>query len=305
MERLLPKCLDSLLSQEHDALEIILINDGSTDSSGKICSRYSESDERIIVIHKENGGVSSARNIGLSKATGSFVSFIDPDDWLENDMYSKLCDLARTESSDIVMCGYYQEKENNTVPLIKQVGEIIVYGPAEAMNEILDSKKFRGYLWNKLFNLELIRKNKVEFDEDIHFCEDMLFCAEAILHAERISYDSTPLYHYMIHEQNTSNSKYSKKKLTALEAINKIINLVSTETNVNLKQFKTYFVHMNISLLMNGMHEKKCTSNLRKKLKSNLFVYKLNDINDNSVKIFCILGRISTVFSYQLWKIIK
>ena len=201
MERLLPKCLDSLLSQEHDALEIILINDGSTDSSGKICSRYSESDERIIVIHKENGGVSSARNIGLSKATGSFVSFIDPDDWLENDMYSKLCDLARTESSDIVMCGYYQEKENNTVPLIKQVGEIIVYGPAEAMNEILDSKKFRGYLWNKLFNLELIRKNKVEFDEDIHFCEDMLFCAEAILHAERISYDSTPLYHYMIHNQ--------------------------------------------------------------------------------------------------------
>jgi glycosyltransferase involved in cell wall biosynthesis len=302
-EKFLSKCLDSVKNQTYQDLEIILVNDGSTDRSGLICDEYAQKDKRFIVIHKENGGVSSARNAALNIASGKYIGFVDPDDWIEPCMFEKLYQLIIDHKADISICGYYREKEDGTVLNNIDKPNIIKLNRKEALNKILDKNGFKGFLCNKLFSADLFKKNpKVVFDNEIHFCEDLLCCCQCIAKSRNIVYDTTPYYHYVIHDSNVSKSNYSPKKLTSLNALLKIINLLSDEEGIELKKYKNYYMHMNISLLMNGMHEKKCKSKDYKQLKKNLYRYKITDLTDRSVKIACAIGRININLLYFIWK---
>lgn len=122
VENYLSKCLDSMICQTYKNIEIILVDDGSPDNSGKICDDYAKKDSRIKVIHKENGGLSDARNAGLKIATGKYIGFVDSDDYISVEMYEKLYNQAKKEDADIACCNYYRVKMEKN--LIKELLEI-------------------------------------------------------------------------------------------------------------------------------------------------------------------------------------
>lgn len=299
-EKNLRRCLDSIKNQTFKDIEVILVNDGSKDGSGKICDEYVQKDNRFKVIHKDNNGVSAARNDGLKIANGKYIGFVDADDWLEPNMFESLYDLIIKYNADIAMCGYVIERQDGSLINCPNESKIYKMSRYEALNNLTN---FKGYLWNKLFSTELIKKNKIFFDEDVHFCEDLLFCSQAFLNSNTIVFDTKPYYHYIIHENSVTGYQFSTKKLTSLKAIEKIINLLDGEDNVKINKFKNFFMHMNISLLMHGINEKKCSKREKNKLKKNLFKFKINDLSDKSVKISCLLGRLSVNLLFIIWKI--
>ncbi|WP_409303494.1 glycosyltransferase family 2 protein [Peribacillus sp. SCS-155] len=303
-EKYIAKCLDSVINQTYKDIEIILVNDGSTDSSGSICDAYAKRDDRVIVLHQENGGVSSARNNGLKIAKGKYIGFVDPDDWISHNMYSNLYQLMIEYNADISVCGYIMETiDSKPLNQTTQVN-IIEYNREEALNNILDG--FQGFACNKLFSADLIKNTpSVIFDLDIHYGEDLLFCCEIILKSKKIIFDPIPHYHYIIHENNITQSRFTPKKLTLLNALEKIIILLNNLKGVDIDKFKSLYVYSNIDLLMYGIKEKKCTNLMRKHLKQNLYKYKLSNINASKIKLSFLSARINIYLCYIIWFLYK
>lgn len=298
-EKFIIKCLNSIKNQTYKNIEVVLINDGSTDKSGNICDEYCKTDSRFRVIHKENGGVSSARNLGLSMMSGDYVSFIDPDDWIEEDMIENLYKLTQNYNSEISICGYYKEENGKQINKIENPN-ISTYSKYEALNEILNQNGFKGFLWNKIFSTKLI-EGKIIFNEDIHFCEDLLFVCQCMLNATKIVYDTKPYYHYIIHDNNICKSNYSIKKTTSLDAIEKIIELLEGQDKVEVNKFKNYYINMNISLLMNYLKENQSDKYTYNKLKKCLSKYQMKDMTTKSVKLAKLLCRINIRLCYFVW----
>lgn len=240
-EKELPRCIESIINQTYKNLEIILINDGSPDRCGDICERYSIQDNRIIVINKLNGGVSSARNAGLDIATGEYIGFIDADDWVEPEYVEFLYKLAAKSSADISICGHYVHlAEDNIIERNKVINEMLT--PDEAIYYAIRGTYFDGYVWNKLFARHLFFQNniRIRFDEKLHICEDLYLVCCCIATANNIVYSPKPFYHYMIRPDSATNL-YSEKVITKLEAYSNIIQLleqVSCDKNVDLAKMR-------------------------------------------------------------------
>ncbi len=153
VEPYLRKCLDSIVGQAHRDLEIILVDDGSPDNCGAICDEYAARDERITVIHKANGGVSSARNAGLERATGDWIGWVDPDDWIEADMYEYLLTNAKKHQADIAVCGLYRvygdRQERFAVEEVTQLDNV------QGMEALLKNEVLQSYCCDKLWRREL------------------------------------------------------------------------------------------------------------------------------------------------------
>lgn len=171
-ENYLTKCLDSIINQTYKNLEIILIDDGSTDNSGKICDKYAKRDKRIVVIHKTNGGVSSARNLGLKIANGSYIGFVDADDWIADDMYEILYVNLKKFNADISVCKFKNiYTRNNIIYNNGDNAKTILLNAVKSMEFLLNSKEnYMCCLWNKLYKKELLS----EFDEKLSIAEDLL-----------------------------------------------------------------------------------------------------------------------------------
>lgn len=208
----LNQCVDSLTNQTLKEIEIILINDGSTDDSLVVCVGLAATDDRIRLIDKPNGGVSEARNDGLRAATGEYIGFVDPDDWVDADMYERMLATLTTARADICMCNYVKETKEGTVPvLMKQtgtIGEDAILGDIVA--NVIAKPSFRsgetdimGSVCRLLVSRELLEKGNIWFDKDVAFMEDLLVCVEAFLKCERIIIDAGAYYHYRVHESST------------------------------------------------------------------------------------------------------
>ena len=193
-EPFLPACLDSVLAQTHQNLEIILINDGSTDGSGAVCDRYAAMDGRIRVVHQENGGVSRARNTGLKLAAGELVSFIDSDDTMVPEMYELLVRLMKEHDADITHCGY-KHLVRDEVRLVNNTKKTHIQNREEALHCFVSGTLFGGGLWNKLYRRELLEG--LSFREDLKINEDILFNFEAFRKTERSVFADFPLYNYV------------------------------------------------------------------------------------------------------------
>jgi len=197
----LPACLDSIKNQTYDNLEVILIDDGSTDDSGKIAEGYAKKDSRFKVIHQENAGQSTARNNGLKKATGKYISFADSDDQIKPKFIESLLNLYKKDNVSVAVCGhqYYRVKENSSTNLYQS--DLKPRGKNESKKAYimkLLAKDGRMYSCNnKLFKASVIKDNKLFFNEKINFSEDTNFVLDYLAHANgEISYDKTPLYIY-------------------------------------------------------------------------------------------------------------
>jgi glycosyltransferase involved in cell wall biosynthesis len=234
VENYIPRCFESLLGQTLENIEIIAINDGSTDSSGKILSAYVARDSRVKVIEKNNGGVSSARNEGLKQVTGEYIGFVDPDDWVDPDMYENMYLSAIQENSDIVMCTYIREFGSHSKLKNFNLPEKIVYKNNELkskvvrrlvgpLNEELTNPEMLdawGTVWSKLYRSNLVLDNNLSFIDlsVIGTNEDSLFNMEAFFYANSFVFINKPYYHYW-RENNLSVTTNYKPNL-----VNQFIN---------------------------------------------------------------------------------
>lgn len=225
VEKYLKKCIDSLINQTYSNLEIILINDGSTDNSGIICDKYMSIDQRIKVIHQQNKGVSAARNAGLKIARGDYITFVDSDDWLENNAYSVLVADIQDNSADAVFCGYKIFDEFEELLRIVSPQKQGIVKMAEALYQILGMKKKMDYYgtapWNKLIRKDYIVN--LLFDEKLNELEDGLFLVEAIQRCTTVYLESDPLINYRIRKNSISHkegiSRAHVDKIIAYEEI--------------------------------------------------------------------------------------
>ncbi|MBR6610475.1 MAG: glycosyltransferase family 2 protein [Oscillospiraceae bacterium] len=174
-ERTLEKCVESVLNQTYKNIQIILINDGSTDCSLNMCYSYMKKDNRVIVVDKQNGGVSSARNIGIQRATGSYLLFLDSDDWIENDMLSHCLELMVKNNTDVVISGL-KGRELSTDICFPKIPPVNGYLKEELWNRICDNSEIYGYIGGKFFKTEIINKYFIRFNEEMYAQEDLDFC---------------------------------------------------------------------------------------------------------------------------------
>ena len=233
-EKYLNRCIKSIVNQTYKNLEIILVDDGSTDNCPKICDDWSNKDDRIVVIHKKNGGVSSARNIGINHSNGKYISFVDSDDYIDQDMLSKLVNCLKEKKSDISICNYYPNTFD-FFELDKKIKIDVFY------NMLFDKKYYRGYLWNKLYRSDIIKNNQLFFDDNICICEDLLFNCKYALHCCNASVVNEKLYYYNDDSDSALNSPLTEKYLTVLDAYDKIFE-ISHNMNCDLNIVKiSYF----------------------------------------------------------------
>ena len=195
-EQYLEDCLQSVCAQTCRELEIIAVDDGSVDSSAAILGRWAEKDPRIRVIHKENGGVSSARNAGLRAARGELISFIDADDTLDPDMYEFLTGLMTEYDADIAHCAY-RHIVGEEVRLVHDTKQVYVQDREEALSCLVGSRLFVGSLWNKLYRRVVLEG--ISFDESLKINEDILYNYLAFKNAKRTVFADVAKYNYIAH----------------------------------------------------------------------------------------------------------
>lgn len=222
-ENYLPNCIESILNQTHSKLQILLVDDGSTDSSGAICDEYAMRDNRITVVHKSNEGVSKARNTALDLVKGDFVGFVDSDDEIHPEMYEILLDNLSSNNADISICDFNYVRSNLKEPEVNdQI--ILKFDQDEGMKNALVGKYFAGHLCNKLFKKDLF--DTVRLNEQIYVYEDSLAFANCMLKTKLIVFDSRKLYYYYLRGSSATHVKLSPKQVSAHQACEQIIQLL-------------------------------------------------------------------------------
>ncbi|GEM_PF-361190 len=239
VEQYLPECLDSILNQTLKDLEIILINDGSTDGSGQIIDSYAQADPRFIIVHQKNMGVSAARNKGLTLASAPYILFIDSDDWIEAEMIKALYQKAERTSADIVVCNYHEELfgKTNTDVLNLNEEEIILeeIGLSHYYFQQLTDQSHGGYVWNKLYKSKKIFQSGLNFSPSITSAQDILFNLCLFLHVRKIAVLSKSFYHYR-------QRQGSKVNTMPPDIIIRRVNLVEILIEYSRQQGKDHFL---------------------------------------------------------------
>lgn len=214
VEEYLDRCVESIVNQTYRNLEIILVDDGSPDNCPKMCDRWVERDNRIKVAHKENGGLSDARNAGMSFATGEIISFIDSDDWIELDMFEKMLNRMQNDNSDMVSCGVKWVEEDGS--LIRDVtSEDEVLDITAAMKELLNDSKLKQHVWNKIYKFDLIKD--IPFEKG-KYHEDVFWSYQIVGRTKKVSVVKESFYNYVQRSNSIMGESYSEKRLDALDA---------------------------------------------------------------------------------------
>ncbi|MCR2806712.1 glycosyltransferase family 2 protein [Paenibacillus soyae] len=250
VEPYIRRCLDSVVHQTFRNLEIICVNDGSTDLSGVICDEYARIDARVAVIHQANAGVAAALNAGLDKATGVYIGIVDPDDWVEPNFYELMYDAIEYNDVDFVCSGWRKEFDYGGIDVdnkIKLNSPILNRNQALTMTFIRDMyPAFGAYYWNKLFRADrFMGSSGLRFREDIRVGNDVLLFTEYLLHSKQAYYMELPLYHYYQREQSLFHSKDIEQRRGSLIAYAQIIELlkengIPTDIIIWVKRFYVY-----------------------------------------------------------------
>ena len=237
-KKYLRKCVDSVLAQTYDNLEIILVDDGSTDDTGALCDEIAKGFNNIMVIHKENGGLSDARNAGMAVATGEYTCFLDSDDWMDEDCLEESLNEAKNENADIVVWGYHTDFHDENEKIIKSHDVIPAqFKSTDNVDENMDVDKLIGlcgYAWNKLYKSEVIKDK--EFAKGISLVEDILFNADVMTENVKVSFINKAFTHYIQRQRETLGTKYYPDyldlKTKAIEADERILTCWHTPKEI-------------------------------------------------------------------------
>lgn len=207
----LPRCLDSILSQTYPHMEIIAVDDGSSDHSGRILDKYAEIHPSIHVIHQENGGVTSARLRGVAEASGDWIGFVDGDDEIEQDMYGRLLRNALEYKADISHCGYQMVFADGRVNFFHNTETLMQQDSITALRELLSGERIEPGLCNKLFHKSLFAG--LSMPTDIKINEDLLMNYYLFSAAHQTVFDDWCPYHYIVRSTSASRSKLNEHKI--------------------------------------------------------------------------------------------
>ena len=245
-EQYLRRCVDSILNQEYTDFEVFLVNDGSTDSSGDICEEYGNKDTRVIVIQKENTGVSDSRNLALDRARGKYLQFLDSDDWITPDATRLFVRAAEEYGCDMVISDFYRVVGERLSPKgdIEEEGVLTQEEFAAHMMEN-PADFYYGVLWNKLYRRDLVEEHRLRMDTNINWCEDFLFNLEYIRYAKVFYALHAPIYYYVkrkgsLASQGINISKTVKMKLNVFEYYNNFYKHVLEEEDYEKNRLQVY-----------------------------------------------------------------
>ena len=253
VEAYLDRCIQSIVEQSYQNLEIILVDDGSPDHCPAMCDAWAEKDERIRVIHKKNGGLSDARNAGMAVATGELMGFVDSDDWIARDMYRLLHERMIADGSDIAACGVEMVWDDGTPSKSLTQSGCCVLNQEEAMRAIVKESWLKQPVWYKLYKTALIRDILFPVGK---YHEDVFWSYQAVARVQRVSVLDTPCYFYMQRGGSIMGEGYSLRRLDALEArvlrcayIKKHFPELVSEDQASLLLFCVYSMQMRMFYL--------------------------------------------------------
>lgn len=286
VSKYLDKCLDSVLNQTYQNLEIVIVDDGSTDGSGAICDEYALKDKRISVYHQDNKGVSSARNYALNIISGKYVCIIDSDDYLSKNYVEAMLTSALNNQLDFVCCGVYAlEKEDGTCQFVKKSRDDQIKNRLETIELLFSQHGFNGWGVNKLYKTEILQTYNIRYREDLRFCEDEVFCLEYIIHISKSRYIKDVLYHYMLNLSSVNHRMYQERKfnynaldrLKADEICWKIVRNIHNRRLTNIfkcRRYKSNVITVD-KLIRNYNGDYKTLSMLKSNLRKYLVYYLL------------------------------
>ena len=242
----LRRCVDSILGQEYRDYELILADDGSTDSSPALCDEYAEKDSRVRVLHKENSGVSDTRNKALDAAQGDYVQFLDSDDWIAPEATRLLVRAMEDNDCDMVIADFYRvigskvsrkgDIDAEGVLSREEFGDYMIQNPSDF---------YFGVVWNKLYRRDIIEKYHLRMDVTLSWCEDFIFNMEYELHCKRIYPLQVPVYYYVrtrgsLASQGANPAKVVQMKLNVIEYYNDFYKQVFDEEDYRARRPDIY-----------------------------------------------------------------
>ena len=271
VEKYLCKCIDSIINQTYENIEIILVDDGSTDSSGEICDRYSMQHNNITAYHKTNGGLSSARNYGIEKAKGEYLGFIDSDDYIENNMYETLLKLSQENDAEMSMCALFDVFDGKIRKIHKDI-TVITVDKEEAIKMVLEADVVSVTAVNKLYRRELFDTIRYPEGKTI---EDGFVIVDLLSECNRITVSSEQLYYYVHRKASITSDSFSEKNLDAIECYERTYNIVERDYPRILDSARTrlcwaYFYVLDRLALCDSTAYEEIRSITKNKIKNNL-----------------------------------
>lgn len=261
------KCLKSVIGQSYRNLEIICVDDGSTDGSEQVVDEFAKKDNRVNVVHQKNRGESNARNTGLKIATGDYIAFCDCDDWLEQDMYETLVQTIEQDNVDLAIASWYRDEGINSQEIKNRLPvSAKVFGRDELLQYLYMRDSYRGfaYMWDKLYKREVLHDKQgkmILFDETLRLGGDVLYLAEIALNVKRAKYIDRAFYHYNQREGSGCHTKDAGKLRDWLRAYEMVLERlqeenVKTETIDYVKRFMAYHSSNATEIAVNQGNEK-------------------------------------------------
>lgn len=290
VEKYLDRCVDSIINQTYKNLEIILVDDGSPDNCPQMCDDYAKKDSRIKVVHKENGGLSDARNVGMKVATGEYVSFIDSDDYVSLDFYETLLETIVDNDSDIVECGVVKFYENEKFDKYNDDLKVTNYDTVDALDGLINENPFKQHVWNKLY--------KSNIALDIPYAvgklnEDEFWTYQIFGKAKKVTRINKTMYYYFQRGSSIMGNGYNIKRLDALEGkmnrqayIEKNFPILTTKAKVDLYG-SCIFAYQSVLKFMSGKDKKKAGKIIKDyKNRCKLTNDEINNVDDSSRKYY-------------------
>ena len=313
VEKYLRRCVDSIINQTYKNLEIILVDDGSDDGCPEICDRYKNIDDRIIVIHQKNGGLSKARNSGLDIASGDIISLVDSDDYINRYMYEYMIRYFDSPENDIVMCDFeyaYEDGTDDRINNVNNEADVSYISGIKAQYKILknyDTQVKYTVAWNKLYRKSLF--------EGIRYPNGRIYEDEARTHrllykAKKIVYIKYPYYFYFQRKDSIVSSRISKKNLQLIDAYSDKLNFYRKNRENTLWNLQArHAMHM-ACYMQKRLDDNKTKISLKneiqgKRLRKELLKAKKSRIDDLSLKIEIFLFAYFAGIYYKIWKMRK
>lgn len=283
VEQYLNRCIESLINQTYENIEILLIDDGSADDSPQICDEWTIKDSRIKVYHKENGGVSSARNIGLKKCHADYVLFVDPDDYVANNFVEVLLDSIVNNNCDMAIINFIEKYSDETIENVNHFKtEKKLLKKADFLDHIYDSNSYYGGPCNKIYLKKIIDDNNITFNEKVHYGEDLLFTVRYADKSQNFYYEyDENLYYYFRRDESVTNSKFNKKTASFVNIAEQLIDIFEknkVDSSRIKKQYICFYFKALYYLENNKDFSKMEYKKIIKKYKKDVFKSKKIDI---------------------------
>lgn len=302
------KCVESILSQTYKNIEVILVDDGSPDDCPQICDDIATKDGRVKVVHKKNGGLSSARNSGIEIATGDYIAFVDSDDYVFNDYIETLVNACIENDCKISACGYFEYYSENYCKTVCGASSYTI-SPEEAIKDIFTMKnEICVVAWNKLYAADLFMQHNIRYPEGkIH--EDVFTTYKLCALSNKIVYVNKPLYYYVQRSGSIMGQSFSEKRLQLIDAVKSIEPFVEQRSPEFDKEFQ-YYVFLNYLTLLNTMadcnyKDKKLFCELRAKIFEMYSELRVNEYFGKKNKLTCFFLKFGLTMFYLIRKIYK